>query len=761
MCWYVKPMNTSIRSFLVRVAVAMAASFVSSASAAGGKWNLVGWNNLGMHCMDDDYSVFSILPPFNTINAQLIDPTGHLVKNASGITVTYEAVADPDGSINATSVGKSNFWDYSQMLFGVACAPDAGLTGMRMPGLANQPQAMTWSAASNWFEGLGIPIIPVDDKGRANTYPMMRLKARDSAGTTLATTDIVLPVSSEMDCRACHASSAGPAARPAAGWVNDPSDKRDFRLNILRLHDQKHAQDATYAAALASTGCDAKGLFATVAGGKAVLCASCHSSEALGTTGFQDVKPLTQAMHSLHATVVAPSNGLTLESVANRESCYQCHPGSATRCLRGAMGSAVAKDGTMAMQCQSCHGSMRQVGASTRTGWLDEPQCANCHGGTATSNSGQIRFTSALDVQGLLRAIVNPTFATNPDTPMPGKSLYRFSAGHGGLQCEACHGSTHAEFPSTHRNDNLQTWRAQGHVGMLSDCTTCHATTPKTVTGGPHGMHPIGGEWVGRHGDTVEEGRGTQQCAACHGTDLRGTVLSKALGDRTFALEWGTKKFSRGMQIGCYSCHDGPRSESATHRVAPAVAAAKMIVSPGRPAAMTLKAGAVGASLRITQQPSHGTVALNGIVATYFPETGYTGPDFFTYLARDPGGYVDSAPATISVRVGNFTPITDSDHDGIPDVLEYAAGLSPSFASPDRMPVQAVEKIGGVSYPTFTLARSIAPPDASVQIQVSGDQKIWTPAVIVTNTPELLKARDIARYSPKTARYMRVQVLKP
>ena len=33
---------------------------------------LVSWNNLGMHCMDSDYSVFSILPPYNTIHAQLI-----------------------------------------------------------------------------------------------------------------------------------------------------------------------------------------------------------------------------------------------------------------------------------------------------------------------------------------------------------------------------------------------------------------------------------------------------------------------------------------------------------------------------------------------------------------------------------------------------------------------------------------------------------------------------------------------------------------
>src|SRR6185369_5791701 len=64
---------------------------------------ILGWNNLGMHCMDSDYSVFSILPPYNTIESQLI-VGGKLVTNATGYTVTYEAVADPDGSINKTSV---------------------------------------------------------------------------------------------------------------------------------------------------------------------------------------------------------------------------------------------------------------------------------------------------------------------------------------------------------------------------------------------------------------------------------------------------------------------------------------------------------------------------------------------------------------------------------------------------------------------------------------------------------------------------------
>ena len=50
---------------------------------------------------------------------------------------------------------------------------------------------------------------------------MMRLIARDADGALLASTDVVLPVSDEMDCRACHASGSGAAAQPAAGWVND------------------------------------------------------------------------------------------------------------------------------------------------------------------------------------------------------------------------------------------------------------------------------------------------------------------------------------------------------------------------------------------------------------------------------------------------------------------------------------------------------------------------------------------------------------
>ena len=64
--------------------------------AASAGYKLVGWNDLGMHCFDGkDYSIFAVLPPYNTIHTHLMDPTGKLIKSGVGYTVTYQAVLDP------------------------------------------------------------------------------------------------------------------------------------------------------------------------------------------------------------------------------------------------------------------------------------------------------------------------------------------------------------------------------------------------------------------------------------------------------------------------------------------------------------------------------------------------------------------------------------------------------------------------------------------------------------------------------------------
>lgn len=525
---------------------------VAAATSSG--YKVVGRNDLGMHCVDgNDYSVFSILPPYNNLRVHVIDAEGRLVRDPSRVRVTYAAVKDLAGSINTTSAGKTNFWQYVQALFGVALKPDAGLAGQGMPGASNTPQPMKFDAATNEFYADGIPITPYPDGGGAkNYYPLMRVTAKSSSGATLAFSDIVLPVSDEMDCKLCHASGSASGAMPPGGWVWDANTDKDYKRNILKLHDAGR-DPARWPNLLNTVGYKREGLLATADGGTPVLCAKCHKSNALPGTGYGTIRQLTTVLHASHANVLDPLTNAPMDAAGSRTSCYRCHPGSETKCLRGAMGNALAADGTALMQCQSCHGNMAAVGGSARQGWLDQPSCENCHTGTATRNSGQIRFISALTNAGSYREPASRAFAEQT-----GK-LYRLSKGHGGLNCETCHGPTHAEYPSSHAADNIQVVKLQGHDGTLAECTACHKQMPETVTGGPHGLHPLGQYWVDKHEDAAE--KGATACQSCHGTDYRGTVLSAALAPRSFKTEWGTRTFAKGKQIGCYDCHNGPRGE--------------------------------------------------------------------------------------------------------------------------------------------------------------------------------------------------------
>ncbi|WP_446812249.1 dockerin type I domain-containing protein (plasmid) [Methylomonas sp. 2BW1-5-20] len=660
---------------------------------------LLGWNNLGMHCMDSRYAEFSILPPYNTIDAQLI-VGGKLVTatstpGATEYSITYEAVADPvTGLLNSTSKDKSDWAKFAPSLFpglkglNPPYAADIGLAGCNMPGVdspyvLNTPQPLVFqpsNAPLNSFQGEGIPITPTDDEGNKNTYPMMRLVARNSANAIIAQSDIVLPVSDEMSCKTCHAANTNPQAKPAVGWITDANPEREYRLNILKRHDeQEFSKHLTlYSEALAAKGIDANGLYSSATVDqdantlgiqtKPVLCASCHSSEALGTPSFTGstgtVSALTAAVHSTHSNVSAPGNNLSLNDSNNRSACYDCHPGSKTRCLRGAMGSAVATDGSMEMQCQSCHGNMSKVGDSHRTGWLQEPTCQSCHTGTAISNNGKIRYSSVFNnplTYDSERVAVNQTFATNPDTPAPGLSLYRFSKGHGGLQCSACHGSTHAEFPSSHQNDNIRNEQLQGHAGVTVECKTCHTTSvPNTVNGGPHGLHPIDQNWVNSHHDSVEQ-VGVSSCKSCHGSDLRGTELSRFQGDRNFRVgDAGTQKFYRGGTVGCYTCHQGPNNDHMNTTPAPVTADVTATTVAGTPVDLTLPGNVAGVTLRILKQPQNGTVGLNNGIATYFPFEGFTGTDTFLFAGYDGSKNTNTStnnkgtvPATGTVVVNN------------------------------------------------------------------------------------------------------------
>lgn len=518
-------------------------------------YTLLAWNDLGMHCMDgSDFSVFSILPPYNDLNAQLIKKNGTSNKHVtSGVTITYTAAKSLDAKYNTTSTYdnnnnlKTNFWDYVGKLFNTTPPTNTGLSGNKVPSLT--PHKLTYNATHSWWEATGLPLTPYNDDGTKNYYPMVNVTAKDASGKVLATTKVVLPISDEMDCKACHSSTSGyTATKPATGWENDPNPQKDFKWNILRLHDDKFQTAVSdNQTALKKAGYNtynSAGLYASAKNGNPVLCATCHASNALPGTGIAGIKPLTEVIHSLHANALDPVANVTLGSATNRNACYRCHPGATTQCLRGAMGKQSN------IQCQSCHGSMSAVGKHGRTGWLDEPNCQACH------QNGK-RYTTAVTnpMTGTLRSSLDTRFATNSNTPDQNISMYRFSTGHGNMQCSACHGSTHAIYPSSHKVDNLQSIIVQGYEGTIAECTACHTTTPATVTGGPHGMHTVGEEWVGRHRHYAS--RNLKVCASCHGSDYRGSTLSKTFSARSF----GSKTFAKGHQVSCYDCHDGPNGD--------------------------------------------------------------------------------------------------------------------------------------------------------------------------------------------------------
>lgn len=98
----------------------------------GNNFTILAANDLGMHCADQDFRIFSILPPYNVLNAQVLrkGSTPQMMSPADGVHVTYQAVnsnyfsdltdpaRSPDAIDSFTSTGdnlpgvfKNNFWE--------------------------------------------------------------------------------------------------------------------------------------------------------------------------------------------------------------------------------------------------------------------------------------------------------------------------------------------------------------------------------------------------------------------------------------------------------------------------------------------------------------------------------------------------------------------------------------------------------------------------------------------------------------------------
>lgn len=494
-------------------------------------YRVLAYNDLGMHCYDSDFSIFSILPLFNVVRAQVVR-TGTvpalLVSGQAG--VYYQALKDPKGSINTTSRKKTNFWTYAQALFGLPAplAVDTGLLGARMPGTNNTARRFTkYDAAMHGFAAEGIPITGRDDAGRSNPYSLMSVQARNAAGAVLASLPTVVPASEEMNCLSCHRTGDWAANRPGIAWSKDANLDRQTRKNVLLLHDALNGTKLTKQ--------------------QPVLCAACHYSRPLDLKGAgpQNALPyMSRAMHGFHATKMSQTH-------SGSETCYLCHPGKSTQCLRGAMATA-------GIGCQDCHGNMVSVADKGREPWLQEPKCQSCHTGDAISHLGasliyRVAYDGGNASKAVPRIAANKRFAESSDT-----ALYRFSLGHHDLACSSCHGSPHAEWPTRHPNDNLAAVKLQGYKGPISDCRVCHGTGLGRTTEGPHGLHNVAAAVWYNDGHEGAYERNPAGCKACHGADLAGTLLSRTSAARTFQIEGRTIAVPAETPIRCTLCHEKP-----------------------------------------------------------------------------------------------------------------------------------------------------------------------------------------------------------
>ncbi len=176
-----------------------------------GGYVVIGWNDLGMHCISPSFDKMAILPPYNNLMAQVIQKGNPPRIITSGVTVEYSIKG------NTTVHNKTNFWQYVQPLFGVNPPEGIGLTGKGLAGLMDP--------VGDHFEAIGIPTVPKDDAFTFYPFQQGLLTVRDSYGSILATNDVTVPVSDELHCDYCHYANG-----PGAPGINTGS----IDGNILR-----------------------------------------------------------------------------------------------------------------------------------------------------------------------------------------------------------------------------------------------------------------------------------------------------------------------------------------------------------------------------------------------------------------------------------------------------------------------------------------------------------------------------------------------
>ncbi len=493
---------------LALVAAVILATASSLLARGTSTYKVVAWNDLGMHCACPSFAGFLLLPPFNTVRAQvfqygtndpvIVTPT---LASSLGLSITFGMVENTDAILKADSYF-SQWIAYSPKLFPSYLGylppvdPTTGkvqspLSGVGLSGsMAYNSDLLDWTA-------VGIPAYPVttgnstldvltDPLGGPNRDPYLttNVYVKDSTGKVLAQTSAVTPVAFG-GCCGCHLKLAA-----ANGYPSTPAGSFSY---MGKMHGQNGSKiDFNYLDP------DGDG----VAG--PIRCSVCHWDPAMGEsaapgygawTSLQilpgasfteaDLKvsqySFSDVLHRFHVKDPLVTSPTYDPNIA--KNCYDCHPGNGINCYRGAH----VKTNT-GIWCTDCHGDLNQrVAAGQLTQpWKTStlPSCIS----PAYGITSVFACHSSNDVGG----------TTYPATPgLFGKFIN--SRGHkGSIKCQTCHGSAHAEAPSAMSLDNVELQTLQGSVVgetypagkdssyALGACKFCHPNKSKTWQKPPH-----------------------------------------------------------------------------------------------------------------------------------------------------------------------------------------------------------------------------------------------------------------------------------
>jgi len=457
----------------------------STSGGTSGTYKVIANNDLGMHCACPDFGGFLLLPPFNTIRAQVFRMGSEPSPVSNGITISYSLAEENDASLQADPYFKT--WiDNSPKIFpGFQPVVNGKIQGLAGNGITG---TMTYDQTSQAWVAEGIPAYPVvtgtakdimtDPLGGPNRDPFLtaNITVKDNSGKVLATTSTVVPVAFG-GCCSCHLTLAVQNGYP-------PTKEGSFEyLGKMHGENSSHIDFAKI---------DPDG------DGKPgpIRCSWCHADPAMGENtapGLDKVWPnftilsgasfskadvkvsqysFSDVLHRFHSqsqTVLTQFDS----NIAN--DCYACHPGNGVNCYRG------THKGDTPLWCTDCHGNLNERVATKQLEqpWQQAtlPTCFNpspginsafaCHNNDVGNNSWP----------GLFGKFIN-------------------NRGHEGkVLCQTCHGEPHALNPSTQALDNVQNANLQGFGSFpggkdknnaIGVCNVCHTGRSNTWSKPPH-----------------------------------------------------------------------------------------------------------------------------------------------------------------------------------------------------------------------------------------------------------------------------------